>query len=99
VPRYVFAFFWWWSQANVLQFGPVQQVQIDEANKDGVVYVKFESVMSALNVGFILLVVMLAYSYFMQAVNRFEEGFEFQGRKIRARYYDERKWHAGIWDH
>jgi hypothetical protein len=32
------------------QFGPVQQVQIDESNKDGVIYVKFESVMSALNV-------------------------------------------------
>ncbi|KAF2833629.1 hypothetical protein CC86DRAFT_365475 [Ophiobolus disseminans] len=64
------------------KFGPVQQVQIDEANEDGVVYVKFESVMSALN-----------------AVNRFDEGFEFQGRKIRARYYDERKWNAGIWDH
>jgi splicing factor 45 len=55
--------------------------------------------MSALNVGFIFLVMMPAYLYFMQAVNRFEEGFEFQGRKIRARYYDERKWHAGIWDH
>ncbi|KAF2035563.1 hypothetical protein EK21DRAFT_54318 [Setomelanomma holmii] len=64
------------------KFGPVQQVQIDESNKDGVVYVKFESVMSALN-----------------AVNRFDEGYEFRGRKIRARYYDERKWHAGIWDH
>jgi len=36
----------------VQQFGPVQQVQIDEGNKDGVVYVKFESVMSALNVRF-----------------------------------------------
>lgn len=32
------------------QFGPVQQVQLDETNKDGVVYIKFESVMSALNV-------------------------------------------------
>ena len=32
------------------QFGHVQQVQIDEGNKDGVVYIKFESVMSALNV-------------------------------------------------
>jgi splicing factor 45 len=65
-----------------IQFGPVQQIQIDEANKDGVVYVKFESVMSALN-----------------AVNRFDEGFEFQGRKIRAQYYDERKFHAGVWEH
>ncbi|KAH7094578.1 hypothetical protein FB567DRAFT_510496 [Paraphoma chrysanthemicola] len=64
------------------KFGPVQQVQIDESNEDGVVYVKFESVLSALN-----------------AVNRFDEGYEFRGRKIRARYYDERKWHAGIWEH
>lgn len=32
------------------QFGPVQQIQLDENNKDGVVYIKFESVMSALNV-------------------------------------------------
>lgn len=32
------------------QFGPVQQVQLDENNKDGVVYIKFESIMSALNV-------------------------------------------------
>lgn len=70
------------SFANLVQFGPVQQVQIDEANKDGVVYVKFESVMSALN-----------------AVNRFDEGYEFRGRKIRAQYYDERKWHAGVWEH
>ncbi|EAT87764.2 hypothetical protein SNOG_05373 [Parastagonospora nodorum SN15] len=64
------------------KFGHVQQVQIDEGNKDGVVYIKFESVMSALN-----------------AVNRFDEGYEFQGRKIRAHFYDEKKWHAGIWDH
>jgi splicing factor 45 len=35
----------------------------------------------------------------VQAVNRFDEGFEFQGRKIRARYYDEQKWHSGIWEH
>jgi hypothetical protein len=42
------------GDANVAQFGPVQQVQIDEGNKDGVVYVKFESVMSALNVSLLL---------------------------------------------
>lgn len=64
------------------KFGPVQQVQLDENNKDGVVYIKFESIMSALN-----------------AVNRFDEGFEFRGRKIRAQYYDERKWHASVWEH
>jgi splicing factor 45 len=34
-----------------------------------------------------------------QAVNRFDEGYEFQGRKIRAHFYDEKKWHAGVWDH
>jgi splicing factor 45 len=65
-----------------LQFGTVEHIQIDESNKDGVVYVKFESVMSALN-----------------AVNRFDEGYEYRGRKIRARYYDERKFNAGIWEH
>tara|TARA_R110002003_G_scaffold52_21_gene4521 strand:+ start:24973 stop:26406 length:1434 start_codon:yes stop_codon:yes gene_type:complete len=70
------------SQTKALQFGTVEHIQIDESNKDGVVYVKFESVMSALN-----------------AVNRFDEGYEYRGRKIRARYYDERKFNAGIWEH
>jgi splicing factor 45 len=46
------------------------------------VYLKFESVMSALN-----------------AVNRFDEGYEFNGKKIRARFYDERKWAAEVWEH
>lgn len=32
------------------KFGPVQQVQLDENSKDGAVYIKFESVLSALNV-------------------------------------------------
>lgn len=64
------------------KFGPVQQVHLDESNKDGAVYIKFESVMSALN-----------------AVNRFDEGYEFRDRKIRARYYDERKFQAGVWEH
>jgi splicing factor 45 len=35
----------------------------------------------------------------LNAVNRFDEGWEFRGRKIRAKYYDERKFHAGIYDH
>ncbi|CBX92225.1 hypothetical protein IAQ61_000406 [Plenodomus lingam] len=35
----------------------------------------------------------------LNAVNRFDEGFEFRNRKIRAQYYDERKFHAGIFDH
>ncbi|KAL6707143.1 hypothetical protein ACN47E_004690 [Coniothyrium glycines] len=35
----------------------------------------------------------------LNAVNRFDEGWEFRGRKIRAQYYDERKFHAGIYDH
>ncbi len=34
-----------------------------------------------------------------QAVNRFDEGFQYRGRNIRARYYDERKFHAGIYEH
>jgi splicing factor 45 len=34
-----------------------------------------------------------------QAVNRFDEGYEFNGRKIRAQFYDELKWQAGIWEH
>ncbi|KAJ6201875.1 hypothetical protein J3E72DRAFT_436497 [Bipolaris maydis] len=64
------------------KFGPVEHVQLDENNKDGVVYIHFQSVLSALN-----------------AVNRFDEGWEFRGRKIRAKYYDERKFHAGIYDY
>ena len=64
------------------KFGPVEHVQLDEKNKDGVVYIHFQSVLSALN-----------------AVNRFDEGWEFRGRKIRAKYYDERKFHAGIYDY
>lgn len=34
-----------------------------------------------------------------QAVNRFDEGFQYRGRNIRARYYDERKFHADVFDH
>ncbi|KAF1834970.1 hypothetical protein BDW02DRAFT_568505 [Decorospora gaudefroyi] len=64
------------------KFGPVAHVQLDENNKDGTVYIHFQSILSALN-----------------AVNRFDEGWEFRGRKIRAKYYDERKFHAGIYDY
>lgn len=64
------------------KFGPVEHIQLDEKNKEGVVYIHFKSVLSALN-----------------AVNRFDEGWEFGGRKIKAKYYDERKFHAGIYDH
>lgn len=35
----------------------------------------------------------------LNAVNRFDEGLEFRNRKIRAMFYDERKFHAGIYDH
>ena len=35
----------------------------------------------------------------LNAVNRFDEGWEFRGRKIRAKYYDERKFLAGVFDH
>lgn len=69
-------------RTNTSQFGPVEHIQLDESNADGVVYIHFKSVLSALN-----------------AVNRFEEGWEFRGRKIRARYYDERKFHAGVYEH
>ncbi|KAF3032298.1 hypothetical protein E8E12_002829 [Didymella heteroderae] len=64
------------------KFGPVERLQVDESNAEGVVYIHFKSVLSALN-----------------AVNRFDEGFQYRGRNIRARYYDERKFHAGIYDH
>ncbi|KAF2625457.1 hypothetical protein BU25DRAFT_412507 [Macroventuria anomochaeta] len=64
------------------KFGPVERLQVDESNADGVVYIHFKSVLSALN-----------------AVNRFDEGFQYRGRNIRARYYDERKFHAGTYDH
>jgi len=62
--------------------GDVERIQLDESNKDGVVYIQFNSPMAALN-----------------AVNRFDEGWEFRGRKIRAQYYDERKFHSGIYDY
>lgn len=71
-----------WYGTNMIQFGPVEHIQLDERNSEGVVYIHFKSVLSALN-----------------AVNRFDEGWEFRGRKIRAKYYDERKFHAGIFDH
>ncbi|KAF2273197.1 uncharacterized protein EI97DRAFT_452500 [Westerdykella ornata] len=35
----------------------------------------------------------------LNAVNRFKEGYEFQGRKIRAQYYDETKFSNMIYDH
>ncbi|KAF1928731.1 uncharacterized protein M421DRAFT_420630 [Didymella exigua CBS 183.55] len=64
------------------KFGPVERLHVDESNAEGVVYIHFKSVLSALN-----------------AVNRFDEGFQYRGRNIRARYYDERKFHAGTYDH
>ncbi|KAJ4342822.1 hypothetical protein N0V95_006841 [Ascochyta clinopodiicola] len=64
------------------KFGPVERLHVDESNPDGVVYIHFKSVLSALN-----------------AVNRFEEGWQYRGRNIRARYYDERKFHAGMYEH
>lgn len=35
----------------------------------------------------------------LNAVNRFDEGWEFRGKKITAKFYDERKFHSGIYDH
>lgn len=70
------------GEAFSTKFGPVEHIQLDESSADGVVYIHFKSVLSALN-----------------AVNRFDEGWEFRGKKIRAQYYDERKFHAGIYDH
>lgn len=64
------------------KFGPVERLHVDESSAEGVVYIHFKSVMSALN-----------------AVNRFDEGFQYRGRNIRARYYDERKFHADIFEH
>jgi splicing factor 45 len=34
----------------ILQFGPVERLQVDESNAEGVVYIHFKSVLSALNV-------------------------------------------------
>ncbi|KAG9190753.1 hypothetical protein G6011_08841 [Alternaria panax] len=70
------------AERNDGGFGPVEHVQLDESNKDGVVYIHFQSVLSALN-----------------AVNRFDEGWEFRGRRITAKFYDERKFHSGIYEH
>ncbi|KAH8730224.1 hypothetical protein GQ44DRAFT_701030 [Phaeosphaeriaceae sp. PMI808] len=70
------------GEAFGAKFGPVQQIQLNEASNEGAVYIKFESVMSALN-----------------AVNRFREGFQFRDQTIRARFYDEKKFHSSIWDH
>jgi splicing factor 45 len=87
-----------------IQFGPVERLQVDESSAEGVVYIHFKSVMSALNVS-------LHFppscpgtcvpfpNMQRQAVNRFDEGFQYRGRNIRARYYDERKFHAGIFEH
>jgi hypothetical protein len=36
--------------ADDAQFGPVEKIQLDEASTDGVVYIHFKSVLSALNV-------------------------------------------------
>ena len=36
--------------ADPVQFGPVEKIQLDEASADGVVYIHFKSVLSALNV-------------------------------------------------
>lgn len=35
----------------------------------------------------------------LNAVNRFHEGYEFQGRKIRAKFYMEEKFRASIYDY
>jgi splicing factor 45 len=37
----------------VRQFGPVERLQVDESNPEGVVYIHFKSVLSALNVSFL----------------------------------------------
>jgi splicing factor 45 len=86
--------------ADNAQFGPVEKIQLDEASTDGVVYIHFKSVLSALNVsvfGRALLPVLSDIS--VQAVNRFAEGWQYRDRTIRARYYDERKFHAGMLEH
>jgi splicing factor 45 len=36
---------------TIFQFGPVERLQVDESNAEGVVYIHFKSVLSALNVG------------------------------------------------
>ncbi|KAJ4365198.1 hypothetical protein N0V83_008816 [Neocucurbitaria cava] len=70
------------GEAFGTKFGPVERIYLDQNNSDGVVYIHFKDVLSALN-----------------AINRFDEGWEFKGRKIRAKYYDERKFHAGVFDY
>lgn len=34
-----------------------------------------------------------------QAVNRFHEGYEFQGRRIKAQFYDELKFNNFMYEH
>ena len=38
------------TKLTTRQFGPVERLQVDESNADGVVYIHFKSVLSALNV-------------------------------------------------
>ena len=35
----------------------------------------------------------------LNAVNRFSEGYQFQGRSIRAEFYNEAKFEASVFDH
>jgi splicing factor 45 len=35
----------------------------------------------------------------LNAVNRFDEGYEFQGRKVKAQFYMEEKFQAFIYEH
>ncbi|OAL48678.1 hypothetical protein IQ07DRAFT_542302 [Pyrenochaeta sp. DS3sAY3a] len=70
------------GEAFSTKFGPVEQIRLDSSNPNSVVYIHFNSILSALN-----------------AVNRFDEGWEFRGRKIQAKYYNEQKFHAGIFEY
>ena len=50
-------------------------------------------------VPFLFAITYILTVFALNAVNRFDEGWEFRGRKIRAQYYDERKFHSGIYDY
>ncbi|CAI6338240.1 unnamed protein product [Periconia digitata] len=64
------------------KFGEVERFYINKDGKGQPVYIKFQSVFSALN-----------------AVNRFDEGYQFRGRNIRAQFYPEKKFETQAWDH
>lgn len=83
---------------NGIQFGRVERVYVNLSGNEQPVYVKFASELSALNVR-TSHPVSIYFTNAAQAVNRFHEGYTFRGCKIRARYYNEAKFEASVFDH